>query len=185
MKKLVTALSCVSLLAMPVIVGSMLSTGCVTTAPSVNMTNVVRSAEIIRVVVRTGVLVDAIANTAHVPLIQKSLDGLNSSLSTGSLTGGQLIVVVAGLPLDRTTVQIVSGSLLIYDSLSVLFMTPDSKLAVYTIGKAVAAGAEEGLALAKTQAGSTGASVARSVAGVRTPAPAFVPVPTKANTRKF
>lgn len=172
MKKLLIALSCAALLVTPML----FTTGCATTPPAVNMTNVVRAAEIIRVVVRTGVLVDAIANTNHVPLIQQSINGLNQSLKTGTLTGGQLIVVVASLPIDKTAIQIVSGSLLIYDSINVLFMTPDSQVAILTIARAISAGAEEGLALAKTQA---------STAAVKSVAPAFVPTPTKSNTVKL
>lgn len=151
------------------------------------MTNVVRAAEIIRVVVRTGVLVDAIANTNHVALIQQSVNSLNQSLKSGTLTGSQLILVVASLPIDKTTIQIVSGSLLIYDSINVLFMTPDSQVAIFTIASAISAGAEEGLALAKTQAV---VSAVRSVAPA-TPAvsaaaaAAAVPAPTAANTKKF
>lgn len=187
MKKLLIALSCAALLVTP----TLFTTGCKTTQPAVNTTNVVRAAEIIRVVVRTGVLVDAVANTNHVALIQGSVNSLNASLKSGTITGGQLITIVASLPIDKTTIQIVAGSLLIYDSISVLFMSPESQWAIFTIASAVATGAEEGLALAKIQTAATTAAAPTAKSAPAAPAAAAataagaVPTPSAANTLKL
>ncbi len=159
--------------------------GCKTTPQTpeqqaTTMSNIVRAAEIVKVTVRTGVMVDVMAAPQHAPLIRKSVDALDTAISLGSLTGGQLAAIVATLPIDKQVVQIVSGSLLIYDSLSMLFMSPQSNAGTLIIAKAIADGAKEGLTLATRPAMDAGGLKAAAKK-----APAFIPVPTAANTRKF
>jgi hypothetical protein len=163
-------------------------TGCKTVTPeqqAAQMTNIVRAAEVVRVVVRTGVMVDALAAPQHVPLIQKSVDALNTAIALGSLTGGQLVAIVATLPIDKQVVQIVNGSLLIYDSISILFMTPESNAGTLLIARAVTQGATEGLQFAATQKNATMTPLERMRQFDAFKAPAFIPAPATENTRKF
>jgi hypothetical protein len=146
---------------------------------AVTMSNIVRVAEITKVTVRAGVIADIIANPQHAELIRKSVEALNTGIESGSLTGGQVAGIVAALPIDKKIVQTVSGAMLVYDSLTLLFYSPVTQAGTLVIAKAIADGAMEGLNAVAYHSKDAAASVRVKKA------PTVVPAPTSANTRGF
>lgn len=138
-----------------------------------------RAAAVAKVAVRAGVAADVIANPQHRTQIKLSADSLEVAVKAGKMTGGTLASVVASLPIDRSTVRVVTGALLIYDSVAVLWWDAQSQWAVDTIALAVAEGAKEGLLMNPVVVPETQLRAARA------PDVILIPVPTAANTKKL
>jgi hypothetical protein len=119
-------------------------------------------------------MADLIANPQHRADIAKATDALTAGIDSGTITGGTLAGIVETLPIKSDTVRVVGVMLLVYDGLSMFWMTPESNAAVLLIATAVRDGAQQGLALA--------GSPARQLQASKGTKP---PEPTKVNTLGF
>lgn len=133
-----------------------------------------RTQDITRAAVQSACTLQLTALPAQRPYLQASLTAVNEAISQGKVTATVLGRLITALPLDPNVVRYTQTGLLIYDTLSVLWMNPATDAALLATARGISEGLANALSLtANPQPVAAPRSALRAPRSVPPPAPVW------------